>query len=411
MTNWKPTSAMSACILLALTAQCPAEEIYFQDGKRLMAMVEAIDAGGKITVRLPGGQMTTTQLTQISSITFRGRENQAIRAGAQEFHFVGGDRLMGQVVQLQGDRLQTETAAIGNVSIPLAALRGFLTMPVEGKAGRRATELITGDDEDATGKMDQVLDRRTSGYEGVLEAIDAKELHLDHERLRKVIPLSILHLAGVRLARDAQNPPPKLPAQPFVKVRTRDGSTLDGLIESVRFGRWNIRPAWQPDKALSVPVDEVVAVEVLNGKAIYLSQLAPTAVNEKTILTPQQRYRANNNCQGNPLSVGGTLYAWGLGVHANSSLTFDIGGTWAKFESVVGLDDQAGKGGSVVFQLLGDGKELYKSPVVRSSAPAPPIAVAIKGVKTLTLVVDATDDLDLGDLADWAGARLVRDEK
>ena len=26
----------------------------------------------------------------------------------------------------------------------------------------------------------------------------------------------------------------------------------------------------------------------------------------------------------------------------------------------------------------------------------------------LTLIVDATDDLDLGDLADWASARLVR---
>lgn len=399
-------------VLLALIGIAPwaqAEEIYFQDGKRQMAMVEAIDKAGKITLRLPSGRMSTADLTQVNSITFRGRESRAIRAGAQELHFVNGDRLKGQIVQLQSDTLFVETAAVGNLQIPLSALRGFLTMPIEGKAGRRATELLTGDDEDVTGKMDQILDRRTGGYEGIIEAIDSKELHLDHERLRKIVSLSILHLAGVRLARDAQNPKPALPSQPFVRVHSSDGSTLDGLIESVRFGKWNIRPTWQPGKTLSVAVEEIVAVEVLNGQAIYLSQLVPSEVKEKTILTPQQRYRMNLNCQGNPLSVNGNLYAWGIGVHANSSLTFDVGGNWSKFESVVGIDDQAGKGGSVVFQVLGDGKELYRSPVIHGGATTQTfINVSIKGVKKLTLVVDATEDLDLGDLADWAGARLIR---
>jgi hypothetical protein len=257
--------------------------------------------------------------------------------------------------------------------------------------------------------MDQILDRRTGGYEGVIEGIDAKELHLDHERLRKTVSLSILHLAGVRLARDTQNPRPALPIQPFVKVHTSDGSTVDGLIDSVRFGKWNLRPTWQPGKALAIRVEEIVAVEVLNGQAIYLSQLVPSEVKEKTILTPPQRFRMNLNCQGNPLSVNGDLFAWGIGVHANSSLTFDVAGNWSKFESVIGIDDQAGKGGSVTFQVLGDGKELHKSAVLRGAAPTPSfVALSIKGVQKLTLIVNATEDLDLGDLADWAGARLVR---
>ncbi len=400
------------CILLLLAWLAPgarAEEIYFQDGKRQMAMVEAIDKAGKITLRLPSGRMAVAELTQVNSITFRGREPRAIRAGAQEFHFVSGDRLKGQIVQLQSDTLLADTAAVGNLQIPLSALRGFLTMPIEGKPGRRATELLAGDDEDATGKMDQILDRRGGGYEGILEAIDAKELHLDHERLRKIVSLSVLHLSGVRLARDAQNPKPALPSQPFVKVHTSDGSALDGLIESVRFGKWNVRPTWQPGKTLAIAVEEIIAVEVLNGQAIYLSQLVPTEVKEKTILTPPQRYRINLNCQGNPLSVNGNLHAWGIGVHANSSLSFDLGGNWSKFESVIGIDDQAGKGGSAIFQVLGDGKELYKSPVIRGSATMQPlVTVPIKGVNKLTLIVDATEDLDLGDLADWAGARLVR---
>ena len=68
-----------------------------------------------------------------------------------------------------------------------------------------------------------------------------------------------------------------MPTQPFVKVHTRDESALDGLIESVRYGKWHIRPLWQPSRLLSIPVEEVTAVEVLNGQAIYLSQLQPSA--------------------------------------------------------------------------------------------------------------------------------------
>lgn len=345
----------------------------------------------------------------MSSITFRGREPRAIRAGTQEFHFVTGDRLRGQIVQLNGDTLTVESLAVGTLAIPLAALRGFLTMPLEGKAGRRAIELVTGDDDEPTGKMDQVLDRRSASYEGIIERIDAKELHLDHERLRRIVPLNILHLAGVRLARDTQNPRPALPSQPFIKVHTRDDSALDGVIEAVRHGKWQIRPLWQLDRVLSIAVEEITGVEVLNGLAIYLSQLQPSQVKEETILSPRQRYRMNHNCQGNRLTVAGNLYAWGLGVHANSSLTFDIGGNWSTFESAIGIDDQMGAGGSVVFIVTGDGKELYKSPVIRGGAEkATLISVPIKGVKKVTLTVDATEDLDLGDVANWAGARLVR---
>jgi hypothetical protein len=386
-----------------------AEEIYLQDGKRLMAMIEAVSADGTMTLRLPSGRMQTAELSQVISITFRGREPRAIRAGTQEFHFVTGDHLRGQIARLDGDLLLTDAPSVGGVPVPLSSLRGFLTMPIEGKAGRRAIELVSGDDDEPTGKMDQVLDRRLAAYEGILEAIDAKELHLDHERLRRIVPLNILHLAGVRLARDAQSPRPALPSQAFVKVHTRDASALDGTIESVRHGKWQVRPLWQPGKVLSIPAEEVTAVEVLNGQAIYLSQLVPSQVAEKTILAPPQRYRMNQNCQGNKLAVAGNLYAWGIGVHANSSLTFDVGGAWSTFESVIGIDDQMGGGGSVVFIVTAEGKELYKSPVLRGAQEKPTvISVPIKGVKKLTLTVDATEDLDLGDVANWAGARLLR---
>lgn len=43
------------CLLAMLPGRVVAEEIYLQDGKRLMAMVETISSDGKIALRLPTG--------------------------------------------------------------------------------------------------------------------------------------------------------------------------------------------------------------------------------------------------------------------------------------------------------------------------------------------------------------------
>jgi len=343
-------------------------------------------------------------------MTFRGREPRAIPAGMQEFHFVSGGRFRAEIVQLTPkDDLVVHAPATGRVPLPMAAIKGFLTMPVAGKAGRRAVELVTGDEEHPTGMLDQVLDRRTASYEGVIEAIDGKDLSLDHERMRKTVPLKIVYLAGVRLARETRNPRPPLPSAPFVKIHLRDHGAVHGLIHQVRDGVWTIRPLWRPGAAVASKVEEITEVEVLNGQGIYVSQLEPVKVREKTVLAPAQPYRRNLNSLGNAIRIAGNPYPWGIGVHANSRLTFDVGGAWAAFEAAVGIDDAVGDRGSVVFTVLGDGKELYHSGVVRGSdASAVLVRVPINGVKRLTLAVDATDDLDLGDVADWAAARLLR---
>lgn len=403
--------ALVLCVaLISLAPAALGEEVYLQDGRRFMAMVETVDAAGTVRLRLPDGRMEEHRLREVESITFRGREVRSIPAGAQEFHMVSGDRLRAEIVGLrETDNLGVVSPAVGEVELPLAAVRGFITMPVEGRAGRRAVELVTGDEDEPTGMMDRVLDRRTSLYEGVIEGIDSSELLLDHERMRRTVPLKIIYLAGVRLARVTRRPRPPLPAAPFIRIATRDHSALMGLIESVADGMWRIRPLWQPAAVVAVRVDEMTRVEVLNGVGVYLSQLEVAEAVERTILAPAQPYRMNGNSLGLGLSIAGNAYEWGIGVHATSELTFEIGGVWSTFAAAVGIDDAAGGRGSVVMSVLGDGRELWRSGVLRGSDPAPvPVRVPVKGVRRLTLKVEATDDLDLGDLADWAAARLIR---
>ena len=79
-----------------------------------------------------------------------------------------------------------------------------------------------------------------------------------------------------------------------------------------------------------------------------------------------------------------------------------------RFSASVGVDDEVDKNpaASVEFIVIGDGKELWKSGVMRAGDAAKACAVDLKGVKSLVLkVTDAGDGMDW-DHADWADAKF-----
>ncbi|MBB5233873.1 NPCBM/NEW2 domain-containing protein [Deinococcus budaensis] len=113
-----------------------------------------------------------------------------------------------------------------------------------------------------------------------------------------------------------------------------------------------------------------------------------------------------NAGDGRTLSIGGQTFANGFGVHAGSSMTFQIGGQCTSFTATVGMDDEVGDRGSVVFQVYADGVKLYDSGVVRGSDSGRAVNVNVAGKNELKLVVtDAGDGLNY-DHADWANAML-----
>ncbi|QLG12243.1 NPCBM/NEW2 domain-containing protein [Deinococcus sp. D7000] len=110
---------------------------------------------------------------------------------------------------------------------------------------------------------------------------------------------------------------------------------------------------------------------------------------------------------GSKLTIQGKKYDNGFGVHANSSMTFDIAGKCSRFISDVGLDDEVGNRGSVVFKVYADGIKLFDSGKMTGADQAKTVNVDVSGRKELKLVVtDAGDNIDY-DHADWGGAVLV----
>jgi len=112
---------------------------------------------------------------------------------------------------------------------------------------------------------------------------------------------------------------------------------------------------------------------------------------------------------GHPISIRGTTYAKGLGVHAFANIVYNLAaaGACTSFTSDVGVDDEVGGLGSVVFQVIVDGVKLYDSGVVTGTSAVKTATVDITGKSQLTLVVNDGGNGVSADHADWAGARLT----
>jgi hypothetical protein len=157
-----------------------------------------------------------------------------------------------------------------------------------------------------------------------------------------------------------------------------------------------------------VPLSSVARLVVQNGRVMFLSDLRPVETKQVPYLDTEHPHRVNQSQGGHVLQLGGTKYSHGLGVHSRSELTYEVGGKFKQFAATLGVDDEVGSAGSVVFRIWGDEKLLLETPLMRGGDAPKPAQVDVSGVLLLRLEVDYGDDSDLADHADWANARLLR---
>jgi hypothetical protein len=136
-------------------------------------------------------------------------------------------------------------------------------------------------------------------------------------------------------------------------------------------------------------------------KVVYLDTLDLAAMSSGWG-TPM----ANRSVEGHVLAIGGREYQRGVGTHAESRVTVDLGGKCKRFTANVGVDDEICSKGSVEFKVLEGGRVLFDSGVIRPGTTRP-LDLDVKGLNRITLVVtDALDGID-SDHGDWCDARFV----
>ncbi len=161
--------------------------------------------------------------------------------------------------------------------------------------------------------------------------------------------------------------------------------------------------------SLSIPLTAVESLRFLGGCATYLSDLTPTDHKFEPFFELDWPLRRDRSVAGGFLKLGGAEFPKGLGVHSRSTVTYRLDGKFRRFQATIGIDAATAGKGSVVFEVLLDGKVAFKSDVLTGANPPVSIGqVNLSGVKSLSLRVDYASDGDILDHADWGDALVVK---
>ncbi len=105
-------------------------------------------------------------------------------------------------------------------------------------------------------------------------------------------------------------------------------------------------------------------------------------------------------------SAGSRLFPRGIYAHAPARHVWELGGKWKKLAGHAGLPDGS-RGGSCVFVVKADGKEIWRSPKTEPGALRE-FEVPVDGVEELELVVEDAGDGNGSDWGCWFDPRLER---
>ncbi len=117
----------------------------------------------------------------------------------------------------------------------------------------------------------------------------------------------------------------------------------------------------------------------------------------------------NGAGDGTTLKIRGTSYSKGIGVHANSTIIYNLNNNFGRFISSIGIDDEvanASEGATVIFKVYKDNILSYTSATLNKSSSVVKINIDVIGVNELKLEVNEAGDNNFADHADWANARL-----
>ena len=114
-----------------------------------------------------------------------------------------------------------------------------------------------------------------------------------------------------------------------------------------------------------------------------------------------------HNQSGVVLIVHGRLYGKGLYAHSPSRYTYALDGKWNIFTATVGLREGAPEQGSAIFAVRGDGRELFRSAMLRADESRH-VRLDVTGIRVLELVTEPGEQHNHFSWAIWAEPMLRR---
>lgn len=242
-------------------------------------------------------------------------------------------------------------------------------------------------------------DGNISQLKGVTEALNAERISFKWRNRSREFPIDSIF--GLIIAAGVQSQ-----SVPAVQCFLRGDDIWAGRLVGGDAGRIILERGG--GNRVTLPVSQLSEIRFRSDRVFFLSDLTPKEYECKPFATTQWEWRRDRSVANRPLRIGKRSYARGIGMHSQSSLVYELEPGYAHFAADIGIDEAVGYHGHVVMRVLADDKEVFNSGPVTGRDEPTSILVPINNVRQLTLVVDYGQELDIGDQANWANARLVK---
>jgi len=409
MRTHRPSPRRALCLSVATLAACLVVGSSLWGGATVLTVSgEVIEAEsvvfpgeGVVRVRTVAGsrELGTSSVVTVSLEPPLGIRN--LRSG---IILTTGETWTGELRDLSSSSAGLRSPLFGEVSFPRGRAAAVVVAP-----GTELTEVL------ATPPGSVVL-RNGDRIMGELQTIHAGVVTLKTD-LGK-LDISLDRVAYLKLA---DFPPAwRKVSGPTSAVVLTDGDWLLTDVTGERDGKLVLRPrsiepvprdgapgAEAGTAELTVPKKAVSEVRFLGRGVVYLSDLDPVEVEETPFFDYLMSWRRDLSVGGRRMSLRGHLYRKGLGVHSRCRLTYNLEGKYARFHSLLGIDDEAGRKGNCIFEVWTDGRKRFASGPVTGTDEPRAVVIDVAGARRLELLVDFGEAGDVADRADWADAFLV----
>ena len=167
-----------------------------------------------------------------------------------------------------------------------------------------------------------------------------------------------------------------------------------------------VSTVWQTGKESARRAESKFALESMLPREMPLNQLEPVRSNARW-----RGIEADDFLPVTTLSISGRPFEKGFSAVPNSEIEYALKGTFDEFSALVGVDDNSRGDEGFDFVVLGDGKELARSGILKKTTPPREIRAPIVGVGRLVLRVSGPEGARRArGQADWIEPKLVRAE-
>ena len=406
----QPSLSVFFCIALwtcAASAETPPRPLFIADS------VEGVTAPGRLDNM---GDDWSIALVGDKKISVRGADFIALRRldtpipalpSMQHIILANGDRIPGEVVELAQDRLRID-AALGSkqpMRLPLDAVAAIWFQSglrrEDGDDSRFHRRLLA-----ERRRRDVVLLKNGDVVEGSLLRLDAKALTVQTGP-QKTVAIERDKVSAVAFNSDFMRPPRV--KGPYARLVLANGCRLSLTLAQANAEALTGKTPF--GVTVQVSIEQIVALDLLQGRAVYLSTLKPRSYEYTPFLGNEHlSFTVDGNWQEAELRLGGSTYDRGIGMHSKSKLVYELPVGCRRFEALVGIDDSAEQRASAAVEIIVDGKPRnagWKNPLTKRDGPRV-VRVELLGAKELTLIVDWGRQGLVQGRVNWANARLLK---